>query len=1011
MATLNSLESLPSLPTNLKDIQKYLDIAKEYEAVDLTVTYWCQFYALLKGYTLYEGYEDLRFLHQLDERLLKHKQEFNPLKAIIDHVSARDHVQNVALQHFSWADMGFKFFATKHSVSLIIETLESTETLLDVCSSFWGTNEELAEKKNLAKLNGAVLKTRLSKVTAEINQQNSVDSSCVIGEVTISSPYESLSLTNTLKDNRVGTVNPEGVKRYDRQFLLELRYYPASLKKPQQLPETFCVHCPDDQRNKNEQIISAYPISFEDILKGLTWANIQQRKEQVKALTIDTEERLIEMSQLICKKVLVEKAFYLPLLAKICSALSHRKVASALNPAKTTNFRALLIYQCQKHFDRERHSPVDVVEKKKEIENAETKQVWNKSTIITRFIGELFKYRVVSSNFLNSCMCRLLTRAEIEDEESLDCLCILLSTVGKAVEYRVEMKEFPAISNLENLNIAFNFLESVVTKSGISDYLRSRIEHVIDVRNHDWIFKKQNLKCLDSLRRETSNEEFQPTTESYPGATQDFQFKSYPIREQNICDSPRQQQNVDESLEDGDNVEKDEPMTLAASESAFFPLQDDHLEQDSHPSQTSDIPVCSSSQQSHENSAADPVLESLESPQLTREIYQDVPLGKFTLTNDEIALKSLVLLCTFFTNDKNIEDAVLGVKEWLHPSIVARFINQCLLLVNELGREERRATSTLFKEMVKRNLFNTSDLKEGFTELLQGAEDWMVIFPKLLWESAVELVEPLFEEGVINLKFLPQLSSVLNSPLAADFVAAVLKELVLVQGVAEAERLFIFSNASLISVLPHDVDLIAFRNHHKELEFLSKFDSLPKDSGFARMPNSNPVPTCQVNIDFQCSLEKFLRDANQLTDNEVYTWIQKHNFEVNCDFIRTLTNALFKCSMEEHDSEMNYITFERWTNLLRHYVCNSTDYELEVLFTIQKCSNKQQNFNCIILILLHSGVVSPSSWELWRSMDMLFAATCYRCCTFAEHLSNEVDSAHSAHSSSSVFILFVRQIK
>lgn len=46
-----------------------------------------------------------------------------------------------------------------------------------------------------------------------------------------------------------------------------------------------------------------YPISFEDILKGLTWANIQQRKEQVKALTIDTEERLIEMSQLICKKV------------------------------------------------------------------------------------------------------------------------------------------------------------------------------------------------------------------------------------------------------------------------------------------------------------------------------------------------------------------------------------------------------------------------------------------------------------------------------------------------------------------------------------------------------------------------------------------------------------------------------------------------------------------------------------------------------------------------------------
>lgn len=32
----------------------------------------------------------------------------------------------------------------------------------------------------------------------------------------------------------------------------------------------------------------------------------------------------------------------------------------------------LLLDQCQKDFDRERHSPVDVVEKEKEIEKAKT---------------------------------------------------------------------------------------------------------------------------------------------------------------------------------------------------------------------------------------------------------------------------------------------------------------------------------------------------------------------------------------------------------------------------------------------------------------------------------------------------------------------------------------------------------------------------------------------------------------------------------------------------------------
>lgn len=67
-----------------------------------------------------------------------------------------------------------------------------------------------------------------------------------------------------------------------------------------------------------------------------------------------------------------------------------------------------------------------------------------------------------------------------------------------------------------------------------------------------------------------------------------------------------------------------------------------------------------------------------------------------------------------------------------------------------------------------------------FTELLQSAEDFLVDIPKL-WEYTAELVEPLFEEGVINLNFLGQLSSTLNSSLVANFVAAVLKELVKAQ--------------------------------------------------------------------------------------------------------------------------------------------------------------------------------------------------------------------------------------
>ena len=76
-------------------------------------------------------------------------------------------------------------------------------------------------------------------------------------------------------------------------------------------------------------------------------------------------------------------------------------------------------------------------------------------------------------------------------------------------------------------------------------------------------------------------------------------------------------------------------------------------------------------------------------------------------------------------------------------------------------------------------VFNCSFLFR-FTELFEWAEDFIVDVPKL-WEYVAEVVEPLFEDGVINLNFLSQLSSTLNSSMAAHFVAAVLKELVKAQ--------------------------------------------------------------------------------------------------------------------------------------------------------------------------------------------------------------------------------------
>ena len=49
-----------------------------------------------------------------------------------------------------------------------------------------------------------------------------------------------------------------------------------------------------------------------------------------------------------------------------------------------------------------------------------------------RFIGELFKLKMLTENIMHECLIKLLRSA---DEESLECLSRLFSTVGKLLDY------------------------------------------------------------------------------------------------------------------------------------------------------------------------------------------------------------------------------------------------------------------------------------------------------------------------------------------------------------------------------------------------------------------------------------------------------------------------------------------------------------------------------------------------------------------------------------------------
>jgi translation initiation factor 4G len=49
-----------------------------------------------------------------------------------------------------------------------------------------------------------------------------------------------------------------------------------------------------------------------------------------------------------------------------------------------------------------------------------------------RFIGELFKLQMLTPNIMHQCIFNLL---KAKDDESLECLCRLVTTIGKLLDH------------------------------------------------------------------------------------------------------------------------------------------------------------------------------------------------------------------------------------------------------------------------------------------------------------------------------------------------------------------------------------------------------------------------------------------------------------------------------------------------------------------------------------------------------------------------------------------------
>ncbi|XP_042245961.1 eukaryotic translation initiation factor 4 gamma 3-like [Thunnus maccoyii] len=283
-----------------------------------------------------------------------------------------------------------------------------------------------------------------------------------------------------------------------------IQYTPVKLKKSKNAQKSGRKREPspeDGEVQKTQELFR----KVRSILNKLMPQNFRQLMTQMTNLTINTEERLKGVVDLIFEKAISEPSFSVAY-ANMCRCLMGLKVPNTDQPGTCVNFRKLLLNCCHKEFEvmferkqKELDSAALSTEHKQfqeELEEAKD-EAQRRSIGNIMFIGELFKLKMLTEAIMHDSVVKLL---KDQHEESLECLCTLLTTIGKDLDHE---KAKPRMDQY------FNQMKKIVKEKNMSPQIQSMVQDVIDLRLHNWVSKgaNQGPKTIKKTHKEVKIEE------------------------------------------------------------------------------------------------------------------------------------------------------------------------------------------------------------------------------------------------------------------------------------------------------------------------------------------------------------------------------------------------------------------------------------------------------------------------------------------------------------------------
>ncbi|GBM60304.1 Eukaryotic translation initiation factor 4 gamma 3 [Araneus ventricosus] len=515
--------------------------------------------------------------------------------------------------------------------------------------------------------------------------------------------------------------------------------------------------------------------SVQGVLNKLTPQKFETLLPQLKGLNIDTEEKLALIIDLISEKALNEPYFSV-LYANLCKHLALIKVPVSGTSGTQVNFRKLLLTKCQKEFEQDRSnelknelkmktSEAADPDKRKELQleyDEKERKIRYRQLGNIRFIGELFKLGMLIEPIMHECIKKLLSQG---DEESLECLFVLLKTVGKELDDAKATKN----SRDNQMDMYFGQMKLIIHKRLTSSKLRFLLQDVIDLKKNNWVPRRdasnpKTIHCDAMMRINTGWKKSGWT--SFPKSSKGGYSIADPSKlkltkpdeaeSNSMRTGGRGLQRWGRGSSGGTEITADSDKTPLTNSSQL--PREDHIERNTKP------------------------------------LREELP------------------------PNKDFEEAIKRVIELASPNTVHMFINAAINQVLEQSSQARYSLGQLLSSLLKKKIITFEQYKKGFAGVLEKINDYALGIP-LIWDYMGEILEPMIEDTETPFKLLKEvLQPCVPSEKAGTLVSSILRCAAKRKGTIKVGKVWRESGVEWTDIIGSDRNIAKFIEKHK-LEF------------------------------------------------------------------------------------------------------------------------------------------------------------------------------------------------